>query len=94
MGWAQAHDMTVVGYSTLSGWPFTMRALDDPHVHSIAAATRKPAAAVLLRHAMQHGLAVIPSSSSPERLQAYGLIPHTSSVFAFLHRRAEPIAIR
>ena len=55
--------MAVVAYSTLSGWPFTLRAVDDPHVAEIARECGQSAAAVLLRHAIQHGLAVIPSSS-------------------------------
>jgi len=70
VGWAHAHGMAVVGYSTLSGWPFSLRAVDDPHVHAIARACGYSSAAVLLRHAIQRGLAVIPSSSDPARLQS------------------------
>ena len=69
VGWAQAHGMAVVAYSTLSGWPFALRAVEDPHVAAIAKTCGQSTASVLLRHAMQHGLAVIPSSSNPERLK-------------------------
>lgn len=70
VGWAQDHGMSVVAYSTLSGWPYTLRAVDDPHVAAIAKECGQSAAAVLLRHAIQHGLAVIPSSSNTERLRS------------------------
>ena len=69
VGWAQAHGMAVVGYSTLSGWPFALRAVEDPHVAAVAKECGRSPAAVLLRHAMQHGLAVIPSSANRTRLE-------------------------
>ena len=36
MSWAQEHGLLVVGYSTLSGWPFLLRAVEDPHVQAHA----------------------------------------------------------
>jgi hypothetical protein len=70
VGWAHAHGMAVVGYATLSGWPNIMRAVDDPIVRAEASACGHDPAAVLLRHALQHGVGVIPSSADPTRLAA------------------------
>eukprot|EP00930_Biecheleria_cincta_P005758 TRINITY_DN106709_c0_g1_i1.p1 TRINITY_DN106709_c0_g1~~TRINITY_DN106709_c0_g1_i1.p1 ORF type:complete len:123 (+),score=16.47 TRINITY_DN106709_c0_g1_i1:195-563(+) len=61
--------MAVVGYSTLSGWPYVLRAVDDPHVAAIALELGRTPAQILLRHSVQHGLAVIPSSAGKERLR-------------------------
>ena len=68
VAWAQAKGLLVVGYSTLSGWPFLLRAVEDPHVATIASRVGCSPAAVLLRHAMQRGVCVIPSSANAERL--------------------------
>ena len=68
VGWAQRRGMVVVAYSTLSGWPFVLRACEDPLVQAVARRNGRSAGAVLLRHALQRGLAVIPSSTSPQRL--------------------------
>ena len=70
VGWAHAHGMLVVGYSTLSGWPFLLRAADDPHVHALAARHGVTPATLLLRHAMQRNVCVIPSSANFGRLEA------------------------
>merc|ERR1712048_361625 len=59
----------VVGYSTLSGWPFTLRAVEDPHVVAMAARYHRSPAQLLLRHALQKGVAVIPASANAERLE-------------------------
>merc|ERR1712194_421744 len=60
----------VVGYSTLSGWPFLLKPAEDPHVCALAKRYGHSPGQLLLRHALQKGLAVIPSSSTPERLQS------------------------
>jgi diketogulonate reductase-like aldo/keto reductase len=66
VGWAHEHGMLVVAYSTLSGWPFLLRAVDDPHVRAIAAAKGVSAAVVLLvlRHAMQVANEVHPAHAT------------------------------
>lgn len=55
-----------VSYSTLSGWPLhnsgAISPKDDPHVAAIATRLRRTPTQVLLRWALQHGAAVIPTS--------------------------------
>jgi len=58
----------VVGYSTLSGWPLALRAVQDPHVAAMAERYDQPPARLLLRHALQRGIAVIPASANPDRM--------------------------
>lgn len=74
VSWAQSQGLVVVGYSTMSGWPFPLRSSDDPHVQAISAGYRKSAGQILLRHSLQRGLAVIPSSANNERLKENTLI--------------------
>lgn len=68
VAWAIERGIAVVGYSTLSGWPFALRAVDEPLVGEVAAAAGATPAQVLLAHAMARGLAVIPSSHNHSRL--------------------------
>ena len=55
-----------VSYSTLSGWPLhnsgAISPKDDPHVAAIAKRLQRTPTQVLLRWALQHGAAVIPTS--------------------------------
>ena len=55
-----------VSYSTLSGWPLhnsgAISPKDDPHVAAIATRLHHTPTQVLLRWALQHGAAVIPTS--------------------------------
>ena len=55
-----------VSYSTLSGWPLhnsgAISPKDDPHVAAVATRLQRTPAQVLLRWALQHGAAVIPTS--------------------------------
>ena len=55
-----------VSWWTLSGWPLhntgAISPKDDPHVAAIATRLRRTPTQVLLRWALQHGAAVIPTS--------------------------------
>lgn len=55
-----------VSYSTLSGWPLhksgAISPKDDPHVAAVAKRLQRTPTQVLLRWALQHGAAVIPTS--------------------------------
>eukprot|EP00971_Amphidinium_carterae_P320818 6377083-Amphidinium_carterae.1 len=70
VSWAQDHGLAVIGYSTLSGWPSVLRPIDDPHVFALSTRYEKDPASLLLRHSLQHGLAVIPSTVHKHRLRA------------------------
>lgn len=55
----------VVGYSTLRGWPLAMSPVEDPRVIAVAEKVKRTPSQVLLRWALQSGLAVIPRSRNP-----------------------------
>lgn len=61
-------NMTLVAYSTLSGWPFGPCALHDPIVSQLANRRNITNAQLLLRWAIDMGHAVIPRSKSPSRI--------------------------
>lgn len=67
--WARAHNVVMVGYSTINSWPHLLPPLQDPHVLAIARARGRTASQVLHRWALQHGIAVIPKASSMERIR-------------------------
>merc|ERR1712048_1033194 len=69
VSWAQRQGLTVVGYSSFSGWPFALRTLEDPHVKALAKAYGKSPGQLILRHSLQRGVAVIPSSTNKQRLR-------------------------
>eukprot|EP00966_Prymnesium_polylepis_P317143 7327330-Prymnesium_polylepis.1 len=58
--------MAVIGFSTLSGWPFALRAVDDPHVKAVARACGRTPAAVLLRHSLQYGVCLLYTSDAAD----------------------------
>eukprot|EP00927_Polykrikos_kofoidii_P036473 TRINITY_DN307_c0_g1_i1.p1 TRINITY_DN307_c0_g1~~TRINITY_DN307_c0_g1_i1.p1 ORF type:complete len:653 (-),score=93.11 TRINITY_DN307_c0_g1_i1:191-2011(-) len=65
---AQAHGITVVGYSVQTEWPHVLSPLEDPHVLAVASRVGRTPSQVLHRWALQRGIAVIPKSSSRERI--------------------------
>eukprot|EP00746_Dinoflagellata_sp_MGD_P132746 gnl/MRDRNA2_/MRDRNA2_66436_c0_seq2.p1 gnl/MRDRNA2_/MRDRNA2_66436_c0~~gnl/MRDRNA2_/MRDRNA2_66436_c0_seq2.p1 ORF type:complete len:458 (-),score=84.41 gnl/MRDRNA2_/MRDRNA2_66436_c0_seq2:44-1417(-) len=69
VAWAQNQGLVVVGYSTLSGWPFVLRSVQDPYIEALASKYKKSAGQLLLRHSLQRGLALIPSSADRDRLK-------------------------
>mmetsp|Transcript_23124 Transcript_23124/g.27818 ORF Transcript_23124/g.27818 Transcript_23124/m.27818 type:complete len:249 (+) Transcript_23124:213-959(+) len=78
-------NMTLVAYSTLSGWPFGFGALGDPFVHQLAAFFKVSPSTLLLRWALANGHAIIPRSKSPTHvynnlnvLSDLPSLPHTA----------------
>eukprot|EP00746_Dinoflagellata_sp_MGD_P064276 gnl/MRDRNA2_/MRDRNA2_26858_c0_seq1.p1 gnl/MRDRNA2_/MRDRNA2_26858_c0~~gnl/MRDRNA2_/MRDRNA2_26858_c0_seq1.p1 ORF type:complete len:407 (+),score=65.37 gnl/MRDRNA2_/MRDRNA2_26858_c0_seq1:84-1223(+) len=69
VSWARSQGITVVSYSTMSGYPYIMRPGDDPHVKAVAMNYGKTPAQVVLRHALQRGLAVLPCSVNTQRVK-------------------------
>ena len=69
VAFAQAHGMVVVGYSVQTEWPHVMSPLADPHVLALSASLRRTPSQVLHRWALQRGVAVIPKSSSKQRIE-------------------------
>jgi diketogulonate reductase-like aldo/keto reductase len=65
---ATRHGMVVVGYSTLSGWPFAFSPTSDPIVQSVAFEHRRSPSQVLLRWALQRGVLSIPRASTSEHV--------------------------
>mmetsp|Transcript_48023 Transcript_48023/g.61564 ORF Transcript_48023/g.61564 Transcript_48023/m.61564 type:complete len:110 (+) Transcript_48023:125-454(+) len=61
--------MSMVGYSTLRGWPLSISALEDPHVEAIAERLGRSPGQVLLRWALQNGVSVIPRSRSVSHIK-------------------------
>lgn len=71
VSWAQSQGITVLGYSTLSGWPNkALPTVKDPYVTTLASKYKKTSAQLLLRHSLQKGVAVIPKSTDPGRMKA------------------------
>lgn len=62
------YGMTLVAYSTLSGWPRGLGGLDDPIVAQLANRRGWSPASLLLRWALDSGHAVIPRSKTPKRI--------------------------
>merc|ERR1712032_1458334 len=61
--------VVLMGYSTLDCYPFLKQPLLDEHVRAIADMYGRTPAQVLLRHALQLGVAVIPKSANKTRLE-------------------------
>lgn len=81
VAFAQEHGVVVVAYSSFSGYPFSMKPVDDPIVRFVAA-NHKPEPAttgqVILRWLLQRGIAVIPRSTNGQRLEEnYGALTLT-----------------
>ena len=68
--YARRKNLLVVGYSTLSGWPGKLKPVDDPIVAWVADRLGLAPPQVLLRHALQKGLAVIPRSCDAAHARA------------------------
>lgn len=68
LAYCKKNNLRFVAYSILNSWPFELSARQDPHVLEIAAATGKTPSQVLLRWALQMGMAVIPKSKTPARI--------------------------
>jgi diketogulonate reductase-like aldo/keto reductase len=66
--YARDNKMVIVAYSSFSAYPFVMKPSEDPVVRDIARRRRLTPAQVLLKWSLQRGFAVIPRSTSPERL--------------------------
>lgn len=66
--YCSAGDATYVAYSTLSGWPFLLQPVRDPHVVAVGREVGRSPSQVLLRWALQLGAAVLPRSASPARI--------------------------
>eukprot|EP00933_Yihiella_yeosuensis_P058625 TRINITY_DN5924_c0_g7_i1.p1 TRINITY_DN5924_c0_g7~~TRINITY_DN5924_c0_g7_i1.p1 ORF type:complete len:621 (-),score=94.23 TRINITY_DN5924_c0_g7_i1:69-1931(-) len=68
VAFAQANQITVMGYSGQTEWPHVMPPLEDPHVLAVAVQVGRTPSQVLHRWALQRGIGVIPKSSSKERI--------------------------
>lgn len=66
---AREQGMQVMGYSVINPWPFMLPPMEDPHVKAVAARCGRSPAQVLHRWALQQGVAVIPKSATPARIQ-------------------------
>jgi diketogulonate reductase-like aldo/keto reductase len=66
---AREHDMVFMGHSMLRKWPFLLDPLTDPHIIAIADARQATPAQVVLRWALQRGVAVIPRSVSKQHIE-------------------------
>ena len=53
--YARENGMKIVGYSSLSAYPFALKPLEDPIVKYIASTNGYSTAQVILRWMMQHG---------------------------------------
>ena len=51
-------------------WPYVLRAVEDPIVAAVAAEYKRTPGQLLLRHSLQKGVGIIPSSANRERLRA------------------------
>jgi len=66
---AREKGIQVMGYSVINPWPFMLPPMDDPHVKAVAARYGRSPAQVLHRWALQMGVAVIPKSGTPARIE-------------------------
>lgn len=60
--------VALVASGLLSDWPRALRPLDDPHVKAVAARAQRSPAQVLIRWALQMGLAVVFRASRAEHI--------------------------
>ena len=72
--------IAMMGYCALDCYPHVLDPLNDTFVKWVGKRRAKTPAQVLLRHALQHGTAVIPKSVNPSRLEenaalGWGLSP-------------------
>lgn len=64
VAFAQANQITVVGYSVQTEWPHVLPPLNDPHILSLASQIGRTPSQLLHRWALQRGVGVIPKGSS------------------------------
>lgn len=67
---AREHGIVVVGYSTMSSWPFMMSALHDPHLVFLASKYRSSPAQILLQWQTVQGIGSIPRSTNAARMRS------------------------
>jgi diketogulonate reductase-like aldo/keto reductase len=68
VAYCRERGVLLVAYSTLSAYPFAMQPTEDPIVRAVAHRHGFTPAQVLLKWALQKGFAVIPRSTSADRL--------------------------
>jgi len=68
LNYCRSNGIVLVGYSSLSSWPYVLTPTQDPHVEAIAAKFGKTPGQVLIRWQLQLGVGVIPRSSNPGRI--------------------------
>jgi len=66
---ATKEGIKIAGYSTLNRWPLLVSPRDDPHVARIAWELGRTSSQVLLRWALQLGIAVIPRSANESHIK-------------------------
>ena len=68
-GWCRRHGIAFFGYGLISGWPFELQALADPHVQTLAERYRCTPAQLLIRWALQEGVGAVVAASDPQHMR-------------------------